>query len=162
MGSTRKRRVPPKAKRVDWKAAYAALEANHQVLKKSLSDALDENGSLSVTARNAARSNEELAGQVNGVRDELRACLPSSRTERYHDVVELAKMASATVQHAQQVTSGAARAMRAAGYAASTVEEVAKVIGGAIFLRPGQTVVSEHQVRNIKGMLDDLLKDGDD
>lgn len=161
MGSTKKRRVP-KSKRIDWKAAFARLEKMHSELHRARVDLLDKLGNTETQLRNATKSNEELAGQVNGARSELLGCLPKSRTEHCRDLVELAKMASAAVQNAQSVTSGAAKAMRAAGYAASSVEEVAKIIGGARFLRPGETVVAEHQVRIVKGMLDDLLAANDD
>lgn len=107
--------------------------------------------------KRAEASGDLMAQEINGARDALRACLPPAKTERAGGIAALARLAAHAASIGQTISTGATKAMRAAGYMPTGPEDVAARIGSALFLKDGQIVVEKWQADALREKFEDIF-----
>lgn len=131
MGSTKKRRVPRKSVTTKLREEVECLKRENRFLRSDADDAMRA----------------------------LKESLPPSKTERVYEIAQLARLAAHAASIGQTISSGATKALRAAGYMPTGPEDVAARIGGALFLKEGQIVVEKWQADALREKFEDIFGD---
>lgn len=131
MGSTKKRRVPRKSTTTKLREEIECLKRENRFLRSDADDAMRA----------------------------LKESLPPSKTERVYEIAQLARLAAHAANVGQIISSGATKALRAAGYMPTGPEDVAARIGGALFLKEGQIVVEKWQADALRERFEDIFGD---